>query len=453
MGGLESTIGQAISLFHKHKHKLPEDMRSVFKYNSPGDLWKAVKQFQGELSGKELKKEEQEKIYRETEFIYKDEVTGFQIISPLTEDSAKWWGKGTRWCTAADNNNMFEHYASISPLFILLIPNNGDTTGNGEKLQLWKSEYDIQFMDEADNSVSLDYIEQNWKLLEPICLWLNDLRYIPEQLRTEELCKLSVQKNGWTLRFVPEKYKTPELCETAIKQNGSVLMDVPDELRTKELCLTAIQNNGDAFEFIPNKYITKEICEIAVKQYGNSLWYVPDKYKTKELYELAVQQDGNIVNYVPEEYRTKELYEMAVQQNGNALDCVPEQYKTKEMCELAIKQYGSSLYYVPECLRTKKMYKMSVKSDGHALCYIPEELRTEELYKLAIKQNGNSLQYITDELRTKELCKLAIQQNKNSLRYVPDKYKDEFKKHVKEMLFELPIKKYQETFQEIKTFF
>jgi hypothetical protein len=132
IGGLESTVGQAISLFNKYKGKLPKNIRSVYAlnsetgkalYQSPGDLWNNVKQFQGELSGKELKREEQEQIYRETEFVYKDEETGFQIVSPLTKESAKWWGKGTRWCTSAENNNMFWNYAEDAPLFILLMPN------------------------------------------------------------------------------------------------------------------------------------------------------------------------------------------------------------------------------------------------------------------------------------------------------------------------------------------
>jgi hypothetical protein len=146
VGGLESTVGQAISLFDKHKDKLPIEQRSVFAldketgealYQSPGDLWNSVKQYQGELSGKELKKEEQEQIYRETEFIYKDEETGFQIVSPLTKESAQWWGKGTRWCNSADNDNMFWNYALYEPLLILLMP-------NGDKLQLWKNGDDIQ---------------------------------------------------------------------------------------------------------------------------------------------------------------------------------------------------------------------------------------------------------------------------------------------------------------------
>ena len=70
IGGVDSTVGQAIHLFHKHKNKLPLEHRSVYAlnsetgealYQSPGDLWNSVKQFQGELSGKELKRGEQEK--------------------------------------------------------------------------------------------------------------------------------------------------------------------------------------------------------------------------------------------------------------------------------------------------------------------------------------------------------------------------------------------------------
>ena len=54
MGELDSTVGQAISLFDKHKGKLPLEHRSVYTlnpetklplYQSPGDLWNSVKQF------------------------------------------------------------------------------------------------------------------------------------------------------------------------------------------------------------------------------------------------------------------------------------------------------------------------------------------------------------------------------------------------------------------------
>ena len=477
IGGLESTVGQSISLFHKHKHKLPKDMRSVFKYTSPGDLWEAVKQFQGELSGKELKKEEQEQIYRETEFVYKDEETVFQIVSPLTEDSAKWWGKGTRWCTSADNNNMFEHYAQQSPLFILLIPNNGDTTGNGNKLQLWKSEYDIQFMDESDNNVSLEYIEQNWSVLEPVCKWLNDLRFIPEEYRTKELCELAVKQNGQALQLVPEELRIKELCEIAAKQDGLSLYFVPEELKTKKIYELAVQNNGYALEYVPEELRTPELCAIAVQNNGEALEYVPIKLRTKELCKLAVKENGFALEYVTEHLMTPELCESSVKNNALALEYIPEELKTKELCELVVKNNGYALQYIPEHLKTKELFKLAVQSNGNALDCVPKELRTKELCELAIQNNGYALkfvlehlitqelcelaiqnsgyalQYVPEHLKTKELCKLAVKQNKNVLHIIPKELQNNFKQYTKDEAFPLPLDKYQETFQEMKTFF
>ena len=423
IGGLESTVGQAISLFHKHKSKLSENMRSVYAldketgealYQSPGDLWNSVKQFQGELSGKELKREEQEKIYRETEFIYKDENTGFQIVSPLTEESAKWWGKGTRWCTSADNNNRFKYYFEQAPLFILLMSTSAGNSGNGNKLQLWKYKNDIQFMDEVDNRVSLQYIEQNWSVLEPICRWLNNMKYIPEQLRTKELCELAIKQNGSSLYYVPECLKTPEFCEVAVK------------------------NYGHALQFVPDEIITKELCELAIKQNGNNLAYVPDEYVTKEICKLAVKNNSNALRYVPDEIITQELCELAVQNNDNGLILypIPEKYKTPELCELAVQQNGISLHYVPK------------------------ELKTIEMCELAVKENGFALEFVPKELITKELCDIAIRQNINAVKYIPEKYKVyteidklECQQKKKEEVFINTKDKHQETFQEIKILF
>ena len=481
MGGLESTVGQAISLFDKHKGKLPINERSVYAldeetgealYQSPGDLWNKVKQYQGELSGKELKKEEQEKIYRETEFVYKDEETGFQIISPLTEESAKWWGKGTRWCTSADKNNWFYDYAKDAPLFILLMP-------NGDKLQFWKYDYRIQFMDEADNEVALKYIEQHWTILEPICLWLNDIKYIPEKYFTKEICELAVSENGRALEYIPEELKTPELCKLAannngmawayipkglitqelcniaiqknddildfvpekyktkdfytllIKKNGKQIFNTPKELITKELCELAIQQNGMALYYIPEKYKTKELCELAVNQKGCALQFIPDKYITKELCEIAVKQNGYALEYTPKTLRTEKLCKIAVQQNSDALKYVPDKYKTKNFCELAVQQNGVALLYIPEKYQTFEIYKLAVQNSGISLTYVPKELRTKELYYLAVQNDGLALYSVPMKLRTKELCELAYKQNKSCFKMIPMEYQEDIKNNNK----------------------
>jgi hypothetical protein len=461
IGGLDSTIGQAISLFHKHKSKLPIEYRSVYAvnqetgkalYQSPGDLWNSVKQYQGELSGKELKRDEQERVYRETEFIYKDEETGFQIISPLTKESAQWWGKGTRWCTSAEKNIFFEYYAGKAPLLILLIPASASTAGNGNKLQLWQFDNEIQFMDEADNKVTLDYIKENWKILEPICRWLNNIKYIPDKYKTYDIWKLAVQQNGNILEYIPKHLITKELCESAVKQNGRVLEYVPEYLRTQKLYELAVQSNGIALEYIPKHLKTQKLYELAVQQNGMALEYVPKYLRTLELCKIAVQQNGLALQWIPDKFRTKELYELAVQQNGMSIKYVPEEFLTKELCEMAIQQNGYALKFIP-LLITKKTCELAVKQNGYALRCIPKDIRTKEICELAVQQNGRALQDVPEKLKTKELCEFAVKQDEKALRYVPENLRNELKKYVKEILFELPMDKYQKTFQDIKTFF
>ena len=459
VGGLDSTVGQAISLFDKHKSKLPENMRSVYAFNqetgkalyqSPGDLWNSVKQYQGELSGKELKKEEQEKIYRETEFVYKDEKTGFQIISPLTEESAKWWGKGTRWCTSAEKNNRFERYTKQAPLFILLMPDNHN------KLQLWKNNNDTQFMDKSDNNVDLNYIEQNWDILEPICLWLNDLKFIPKSKQVYEDC-LTIIKNGTAInisKYIHDKLISKEMCELAIQSDPMNIKFIPKEYITKKLCQMAIEKDSKTINFIPNEMVDSHLFYIAAKTHGNILLYTPEKFRTKEFCLFALK-NNNLFYNIPKKYITYELCKLAVSNNPKSFPEIPDEYKTKELCKIAVKKNGTSLGYISEKLKTYELCKIAVQSNQNAIEYIPRHFFSEELFKIAISKYPSSLKlmpmnyfdYNTCEYKNlhslivtflkekkislsnifsthinEEIVLLAIK-NKDSLLYVPEQYK------------------------------
>jgi hypothetical protein len=48
--------------------------------------------------------------------------------------ASMYYGQGTRWCTAAHKNNMFEQYAESAPI-IIVIPKKPEH--GGEKYQLW----------------------------------------------------------------------------------------------------------------------------------------------------------------------------------------------------------------------------------------------------------------------------------------------------------------------------
>ena len=98
-----------------------------------------------------------------------------------------------------------------------------------------------------------------------------------------------VKKDGCVLEFVPDEYKTEEICKIAVQQNGYALEDVPVEYRTEEICKIAVQQNGYALEDVPVEYITEELCKIAIHETGWSLEYVPVEYITEELLFMAQQ--------------------------------------------------------------------------------------------------------------------------------------------------------------------
>ena len=75
----------------------------------------------------------------------------FKIIQPLTEEAACYYGKGTKWCTAATQaGNLFEHYNKKGPFYIIL----------PTQAKYPKEKYQLQFesnllTDEKDESIGI----------------------------------------------------------------------------------------------------------------------------------------------------------------------------------------------------------------------------------------------------------------------------------------------------------
>ena len=61
---------------------------------------------------------------------------------------------------------------------------------------------------------------------------------------------LAVKKNGWSLRWVPDSLRTPDMCYAALRQSGLALQWVPAHVLTDEMCLCAVQQDGWALQFV-----------------------------------------------------------------------------------------------------------------------------------------------------------------------------------------------------------
>ena len=57
-----------------------------------------------------------------------------------------------------------------------------------------------------------------------------NIKDIPDELITKEMCLAAVKRSGCTLRYVPDEFKMMSFCIDAVKQNDYVLKDVLNEL-------------------------------------------------------------------------------------------------------------------------------------------------------------------------------------------------------------------------------
>jgi hypothetical protein len=73
----------------------------------------------------------------------------FKVVIPTTEEAAKFYGKGTKWCTAGDEDNQFAYYNKNDVLYIILA---GD-----RKFQLCMKE--DQYVNERDFELERSDIE------------------------------------------------------------------------------------------------------------------------------------------------------------------------------------------------------------------------------------------------------------------------------------------------------
>jgi len=130
---------KALTLFSKFGRNL--DKNDINQYKSVGDLLNTVSRFSGMKTQSETKKEAK----KDASKVYEDDT--WLIVVPHTEEAAKLYGKGTMWCTAADNDNMFDEYNNEGPLYINI---NKKT---GEKFQFHFESG--SFMNEYDEPVGL----------------------------------------------------------------------------------------------------------------------------------------------------------------------------------------------------------------------------------------------------------------------------------------------------------
>ena len=170
-------LNEDLTFFNRVKSKI--ENKDLLTYDTLKSVYDAIRPFQenenDSKSNKELMREAKagaKKLYQEP---------GMIILELETEEAAKLYGKGTRWCTAADNNNMFKHYHDQGALYVIIA---NDPNGVMRKFQChYETE---QMMDEDDSSVNLENTPE-------IIQWLEKYKSY------EEFCQMLFYKHNKAL--------------------------------------------------------------------------------------------------------------------------------------------------------------------------------------------------------------------------------------------------------------
>ena len=458
-----SRANSTLEHFASFNQRLPEDQRDINQHKRLSDIWKAVKPFVDQpeadesLSGKAKKRSERAKAHADSLILA--ETDDWTVAVPLTKEAAKWWGKGTQWCTAADENNMFEHYHKTGALIVIVM-------NDGTKVQFHSDDEEFQFMNENDEPVSNDWIIANQDRLKPLYHWaikqhptvfedtpeaiIDDamifdylrspkanLMHVPTKMITQEMVELAMATNGRGISFVAEKFKTDDMYLQALATNTQALNELPVHLASHDLFLNTVRRDGNALEGVKlffEEFMTREIVNAAIEQNGNALQYVPDRFVTREMTLKAASTAKSFreLNYrVDPKWKDREYYTVAVKADGQAIGDVPEHMRSQEIVELAMKTYPRAIHWLCEASKTPDVVRAAIEKDPTVVAAIATRDLAPDLIQKVLEADWRNVSYFRDEQLSVELCIDAVRVNRDNLRYVPMAFYEDVEEQMK----------------------
>ncbi|WP_241687373.1 polymer-forming cytoskeletal protein [Flavobacterium sp. YO64] len=111
-----------------------------------------------------------------------------------------------------------------------------------------------------------------------------DLKLVPKQFKTEELCNLALNITFHALPFIKQNLITYELCEKLVSKDGFAIQVIPDQFITKELSFKAAEN-GTMLRLIPEEYYSEELILLVFKngKHEPDINDVPSRFITENL--------------------------------------------------------------------------------------------------------------------------------------------------------------------------
>ena len=388
---------ETLEAFERFKRRLASDQRDIGVYDTLGAVWTAVEPFvlaDAPASNAEADRREREAARAESDILLEE--NGLIVAIPRTERAACWWGRGTRWCTAAtDSANMFDHYSKDGPLVVFVLPDGTKYQGHAPTQQ---------FMDAADEEVEFqsalrDHLPLLEQRLPAVCvamLWKGMKAFefghqIPGNDRSE-IQRVAEREIFGLIHSEIQRFGSEDAVSAAVTEYGAKLRYMPHALITRDTAMAALRKTVSNAKDVPADLWTREMAEMAVGQDGSALAGVPDAMHDEALLILAAVTSkiprAAAVQNARADLLTPELRATLVEGNPYCLLGFPDEHKTLAMCLMAVQEEALTFQYVPEAMQTKEMCLAAVRQNSQALKFVRRDLVDEEIVLETLKGAG-----------------------------------------------------------------
>lgn len=236
---------EALNKFEKISSNLP--VTDLFQYKSVGQLLGAISEYEGRQRRNVKKVEGGNIVYDDGRYF---------VVNPLTHESSCYYGKGTKWCTAAESDYNFKRYNDDGKLFYILdrtLPTNDPFY---KVALLRKFDGDKTYYDAKDDTIKSGWIYNTNKLKEI-------LSSVDDYLNTEYGEQIKIYSDKEAVKKEKERLerlriqrilqgRREEANDRRLDNEWELGPDCPDEGLKAHALLDWLDSNGDV-EIITNE--------------------------------------------------------------------------------------------------------------------------------------------------------------------------------------------------------
>ena len=354
-------------------------------------------------------KDEADKVYEDEDWV---------VMVPKTQAAAMYWGKDTKWCTAADSEkNMFNTYNKKGPLFIAINKNDPK-----EKYQAC---FEVgEYKDINDNNGRVPKDTKVFEFLKNEAINRNAIKsywyWLKENEITDEMM-LNALKNV-KIQYGNIDWDSNQVCfaidQIFYKKDKPMSEDfIKEAVSINPKFIKEIKNPSPEVQIIYLNWVWNNIKNRSSGRFDEDDMFVVNNYINNELSDEAKIFIKDVETEEQERRRQNQIDEYMEYAKSGRLDRIPEEERTYGMYLTAVKAerpyHKVSLNEIPNAFKDSRMYQTYAENNLRygILQEIPKQYLTKKLCLDAVKANRYNLMDVPDKLKTLEICKAAGDRN------------------------------------------